>query len=280
MREVEKLKEEILKDYPRLTKDDTFAFACHSGVPCFNDCCGDVNIFLTPYDVIRLKNALGISSQEFLDRYTIMPFDKNLGYPVILLQMTDDERKSCPFVKEDGCSVYNDRPWSCRMYPLGMASPGEGSKDLADEFYFLLKESVCKGFREPKKQTVDEWLADQGIIEYDEMGKDFKDLTLHPFFQEGSKLTPEKIEMFFMVCYNIDRFRDFVFKSSFLNKFEVDEDTVNTVREDDVALLKLGYKWLRFALFGEKSMTVKSDVLADKEQELRMKQKLPPQPGK
>ncbi|MBD3298597.1 MAG: YkgJ family cysteine cluster protein [candidate division Zixibacteria bacterium] len=280
MREVEKLKEEILKDYPRLSKDDTFAFACHSGVPCFNDCCGDVNIFLTPYDVIRLKTALGISSQEFLDRYTLMPFDKNLGYPVILLQMTDDDRKSCPFVKEDGCSVYNDRPWSCRMYPLGMASPGEGSEDLSDEFYFLLKESVCKGFREPKEQTVDEWLVDQGIVEYDEMGRDFKDLTLHPFFQEGSKLTPEKIEMFFMVCYNIDRFRDFVFKSSFLNKFEVDEDTVNAIREDDVALLKLGYKWLRFALFGEKSMTVKGDVLADKEQELRMKQKLPPKAGK
>ena len=94
MREIEKLKEEILKDYPRMGLEDSFTFQCHPGVSCFNECCGDVNIFLTPYDIIRLKNALGIPSQEFLDKYTLMPFDKNLGYPVILLQMEDNEKKS------------------------------------------------------------------------------------------------------------------------------------------------------------------------------------------
>ena len=60
MKEIEKLKETILKDYPRLTRDSEFSFACHPGVPCFNACCGDVNIFLTPYDIIRLKQKLGI----------------------------------------------------------------------------------------------------------------------------------------------------------------------------------------------------------------------------
>jgi len=49
--------------------------------------------------------------------------DKNLQYPVILLQMRDNEKKSCPFVTAEGCSVYPDRPWACRMYPLGLASP-------------------------------------------------------------------------------------------------------------------------------------------------------------
>jgi Fe-S-cluster containining protein len=274
MREIERLKEEILKDYPRMTKKDTFSFACHPGVPCFNDCCADVNIFLTPYDIIRLKNRLGISSQEFLDKYTLMPIDKNLKYPVVLLQMNDDEKKSCPFVGRDGCRVYEDRPWSCRMYPLGLASPKEGHEQVHEDFYFLLREAVCKGFGEQKSQTVDDWLTDQGITDYNEMGEQFKNLTLHPFFESGQNLTPQKIEMFFTVCYNIDKFRDFVFGSTFLEKFEVDSDTQRQIKDDDVELLKFGYQWLRFALFGEKTITIKDNVLTDKEKELKMKQKL------
>ena len=93
MREIEKLKEHILKEHPRLSKESRFKFSCHKNVPCFNECCGDVNIFLTPYDVIRLKRSLGITSTEFLSKYTILPFDKNLKYPVILLKMGDDEKK-------------------------------------------------------------------------------------------------------------------------------------------------------------------------------------------
>jgi len=53
MDSIQNLKEEIMKEYPRLTRDDTFTFACHPGVSCFNQCCRDVNIFLTPYDIIR-----------------------------------------------------------------------------------------------------------------------------------------------------------------------------------------------------------------------------------
>jgi Fe-S-cluster containining protein len=268
MREIERLKEHILKEYPRLTRDSTFTFACHKNVPCFNECCGDVNIFLTPYDIIRLKNNLGISSTQFLKKYTISPFDENLKYPVILLKMNDDEKKSCPFVAEEGCRVYLDRPWSCRMYPLGLASPRADSEPADKEFYFLLEESICKGFNEKRRWTVSEWLKDQGIDEYNEMGEDFKNLTLHRFFQEKGNLTPQKIEMFFLACYDIDRFRDFICNSSFFDKFEVDETTREKINESDVELLGFGYRWLRFALFGEKTQKIKAEILAAKKEEL------------
>ncbi len=269
MKEVEKLKEQILKEYPRLDLNSEFSFACHSGVPCFNKCCADVNIFLTPYDIIRLKNRLGITSAEFLRKYTIAPFDEKLKYPVILFMMTEDDKKACQFVGPQGCTVYEDRPWACRMYPLGMASPGETNQELNKEFYFLLKEDVCKGFNEDRKQTVAEWIKDQGIEEYDKMGEDWKNLTTHPFFQqEDATLTPQKVEMFFTVCYNVDKYRDFVFGSTFLDKFDVDEATVAAIKEDDVALLKFGYKWLRFALFGEKTLAVKSDVIETKKAQM------------
>jgi len=274
MKEIERLKEEILKDYPRLDLDSEFTFACHSGVPCFNACCADVNIFLTPYDIIRLKNRLGITSQEFLDQYTILPMDKNLNYPVVLFRLNDDEKKTCQLVSPEGCTVYEDRPWACRMYPLGLASPKEGNAEVKDDFYFLLKEGVCKGFNEDRKLTVKGWIEDQGIEEYNEMGEDFKNLTLHSFFQESKNLTPDKVEMFFMVCYNIDKFRDFLFGSSFFDKFQVEDDLKAKMKEDDVELLRFGYQWLRFSLFGEKTMTIKTEVVDDKTRELKMKGKL------
>ena len=280
MSEIEKLKEEILKDYPRLTEESVFSFNCHSGVSCFNDCCGDVNIFLTPYDIIRLKNNLGISSSEFLKKYTISPFDQNLKYPVVLLKMQDNERKNCHFVSPEGCTVYDDRPWSCRMYPLGLASPGEDSTELDADFYFLLRESVCKGFDEDRPISVKDWLTNQGITEYQEIGEYFKDLTTHKFFQGEAQLTPKKVEMFHMVCYDIDNFKRFIFESSFFDKFEVDEQTRTAMKDDDVALLKFGYEWLRFSLFGAATMTVKSDIMSAKETELAEKIAKKQQEGK
>jgi len=274
MNEIQRLKEEILKDYPRLDLDSEFNFACHSGVPCFNACCADVNIFLTPYDIIRLKNRLGITSQEFLDQYTILPMDKNLNYPVVLFRLNDDEKKTCQLVGEKGCTVYEDRPWACRMYPLGLASPKEGNEEVKEDFYFLLKEGVCKGFNEDHKQTVADWIMDQGIQEYNEMGELFKDITMHSFFDDANNLTPDKVEMFFMVCYNIDKFRSFLFGSSFFKKFEVADDVRARIKEDDVELLKFGYQWLRFALFGEKTMTISSEIAEDKTRELKMRGKL------
>jgi len=274
MNEVENLKHQILKEYPRLDLDSEFTFSCHPGVTCFNNCCGDVNIFLTPYDVIRLKNRLGISSTELLKKHTIAPMDKNLKYPVILLQMGSNEKKTCPFVADAGCTVYEDRPWACRMYPLGLASPGEDSDELDHEFYFLLKEGVCQGFNESKKQTVRGWLSEQGIAEYNEMGEYFKEITTHKFFRDGGQLTPDKVEIFFLAAYDVDRFRKFVFESSLLKKFIVDDDFLARIKEDDVEMLKFGFQWLRFALFGEPTMKVRTGVVEDKKKELISKGRL------
>jgi Fe-S-cluster containining protein len=261
MKEIERLKEEILRSYPRLSEQSRFTFACAPGVPCFNDCCGDVNIFLTPYDVVRLKNGLGMSSGEFLSRYTVSPFDEDFRYPVILLAMNEDDRKSCPFVGEDGCRVYADRPAACRVYPLGMASPKGGSGSPSEDFYFVFEEGGCRGFEEEKTQTVAEWLADQGIDEYNRMGEYFKELTLHEFFHRGNGLSPQKAEMFFLACYDLDGFRDFLFESTFFEKFEVDPERRERLAEDDAELLRFGHDWLMFALFGEKTLEFNRSVL-------------------
>ena len=53
-----------------LEKDSKIQFLCRPGLSCFTTCCQDVNIFLTPYDILRMKDRLGIPSHEFLDKYT------------------------------------------------------------------------------------------------------------------------------------------------------------------------------------------------------------------
>ena len=258
----QRLQDKILADHPRLGPDDRFKFACHPGVSCYNTCCGDVNIFLSPYDVLRLKKRLGMTSSEFLEKHALMPVQKDMKTPVVVLRMNDDEAKSCPFLKDAGCSLYADRPWPCRMYPLGLAA----RKDTPDgwrgeRFYFLLQEEMCKGHGEPKQWTVREWLDDQGIDVYDEWGEAFKELTLHKFFEEGGTLPPEKMHMFFTACYDLDRFREFVFDSTLLQRFEMDEDFVEEMRYDDDALLRFAFLWLRFSLFGEPTMKPKKGLV-------------------
>ena len=262
MKDIERLKKAILDDYPRMTTEDRFEFRCHPGVSCFNECCGDVNIFLTPFDIIKLKNSLGISSGEFLAKYTISPFDENSKYPVLLFKMQDNEKKNCYFVTEKGCSVYNDRPWACRMYPLGLASPKEEDENSIRKFYFLLKEDICHGHRESKNQSVGDWLDSEGIAEYNEMGELFKQITLHDFFEKGKQLlTPLQVEMFFTACYNIDKFRRFIVESSFLDKFDIDKSTLDKIKTDDIEALKFGFQWIRFSLFGEPSIKIKNEAI-------------------
>ena len=257
----EQLQEKILADYPRLGPDDSFKFGCHPGVSCFNRCCGDVNIFLSPFDVLRLKKRLGMKSTAFLDKYALLPVQKDMTTPVVVLRMNDDQGKSCPFLTDSGCGVYSDRPWPCRMYPLGLAAqkdPPDGWQ--GERFYFLLQEEVCKGLNEPQEWTVRQWFDNQGIDEYDQWGEAYKELTLHKFFETGGTLTPEKMHMLFTACYDLDKFREFVFDSTLLERFDVDEDFVEQMRYDEEALLRFAFLWLRFSLFGDKTVRVREHV--------------------
>ena len=256
--EAKEFKDKILKDYKRMKKTDKFRFSCHPGIPCFNKCCNDVNIFLTPYDIIRLKNRLGITSSEFLDKYTILPIEENLQHPIVMFEM-DKKTKNCKLVGENGCTVYEDRPWSCRMFPVGVASPKERHQEFDEEFYFLLEEDVCEGFKDGKEWTIEEWMENQGVRDYIELGEMFKEISLHDRFLKGRIKEPIKLEMFFTVCYDLDKFRDLVFNSTFFRRFNVDEEKKAKMKDDDVELLKFGFRFLQFSLFGEDTMELTDD---------------------
>lgn len=249
----------FLEDKRQLHEGESFQFTCHPGVPCFNRCCADVNIILTPYDVLQLARRAGLHTRVFLDTYTGNPITKDLQLPMVILKMRDDEDKKCPFVGDRGCTVYEDRPWACRMYPLGMAIPPARAGVDPEPIFFVFEDDHCEGRHQADavEWTAGKWRNDQNLVERDEIERGFRDLVSHPWFIGGRQLDPKRMHMLYTACYDLDTFREFVFESTFLERFELDDDLVEDIKTNDVALLEFAFLWLRFALFREPTVKVR-----------------------
>jgi hypothetical protein len=242
----------------RLSLDDVFTFACDQTVPCFTECCGKLELRLPPYDALRLRRRLGLSGEVFLDRHCIIRHRTDHGLPEVMLAMEREGRKRCPFVTESGCTVYEDRPAACRTYPLGRASTKTVLDGKPSEFYFVVQEAHCKGFEQTRKWTVQEWITDQGLEEYNRQNDRLMELYVFNNRLRGAiRLSPQHIQMYIMALYNPDRFRDFVFNSGFLDKFDLEPDLVGNIQADDEALLEFAFRWLQFALFRQPVLRVR-----------------------
>ncbi|ACV64485.1 protein of unknown function UPF0153 [Desulfofarcimen acetoxidans DSM 771] len=229
------MKEEII-----LNLESKFNFSCHQGLECFKQCCRNINIFLSPYDVLRMKNKLGLTSQEFLNLHTLRLSFQKQRFPLVLIKMKEDENLVCPFITSYGCMVYQERPWACRIAPVDMLGNGQ--------FGFIFKPARCHGLKEAKEQTVDEWMQEQGLGIYDQMEESFKDLPALIEFS-GEKEHDGKIgELIFLVCYNTDEFKYKLFSLSFVDKLSISKEVVGKIRDDDVQLMKFGFEWLRSVL--------------------------------
>jgi len=243
-------RENEMQNPSRLDKEHIFRFECNPGSPCYTKCCRDVTIALTPYDVVRIKKALNIDSDSFIENYTILlPKPKKL-IPLVILKMQKDDKK-CPFVTPEGCSIYDDRPWACRMYPLDINDDGT--------YRIIGKSNECLGLFSPKQYKIEDWLVTQGVAAYDEMSKLVSQVILPLTVYEHEITNPQIAKMIFMSLYNLDKFREFVFNSKFLEKLTVSENRINDIKTDDIALLEFAIDWIKFGIFGEKTFFVKKD---------------------
>jgi len=237
----------------KLSMMDHFQFRCHSGLKCFTGCCADVNIYLGPYDVVRLKNRLGLTSSEFLQKYAYLLASQNQIIPLVILKMNDDQGKKCPFVTAEGCSVYEDRPWPCRMYPLDM--------DAEEKFSIIADPAKCLGLNEQSDMRVIEWVEDQGVMDYQRAHNYYSEILDNPKLGELD-VTSDKIkQMILMATYDLDKFRDFIFESRFLTIFDLEDHFIEQIRVDDTELLRFGLDWIKFGLFAEKTLNIKPEVL-------------------
>jgi Fe-S-cluster containining protein len=223
-------------------------FSCHPHIDCFTACCADLQLVLTPYDVLRMKKRLHITAGEFLERYTLPHDGVDHPLPLIRLKMREEGGHRCPFVGPEGCVIYEDRPGACRLYPFGRgASVGLSGRE--EEFYFLVSESHCRGFQEDKEWTVDEWIDDQGARLYNEMNRPWMDIVANKTSPVNA-LNDEKRAMFHLASYDLDRFREFVLRTKFLKVFRLNSEERDKMAVDDVELMKLAMRWLGFALCG------------------------------
>ena len=232
----------------RLQATDTFHFSCHSKLSCFNTCCRNKHLPLTPYDILRIKNNLGIHSDDFLARYVVYRPDPESGFPILSIKMVQEETV-CPFVTQEGCAIYADRPTACRLYPLGRSSGIDPEGGQPKEFYALLHITGCHGLREGKAWSVAQWVTDQGLSPYNPMNDKMLEVLFHPRRDPSMPLSEAQQQKVMVACYNLDLFREFVFNTPFLEQFEIDDNTAHRVKTDDTALLNLGVAFLKKALY-------------------------------
>jgi len=236
----------------------TFQFLCHKDISCFTECCGDLDLVLTPYDIVRIKNRLHIPSPAFLDRYTETKWNKHPRFPIINLKMDSDPHHRCPFVTADGCTIYEDRPGACRIYPIGRAALKVDKEKETREKFFLVDEEHCLGFREDREWSLEEWMANEGVDEYNAMNDQWLEIVTSQKSFGKKEDIPRKIQMFYMASYNLDRFKRLIFETRFFDLFQVKAEKIEALATDDVPLMQFAFDWLRFSLFGEKTIEIKS----------------------
>jgi len=235
-----------------------FSFSCHPGVACYMSCCRNVDMYLFPYDIIRLKNGLGVNSETFMHDFTRLGKGAHPFFPSVMLKL-EGTSNVCPFLGGDGCTVYQDRPSSCRTYPLERAVDRDPAARGENEFYFLTDHSYCLGHQEEKQFTVKEWVRNQRIHDYNLMNDLWAQVdtlfATNPWQGEGSG--GPKQQMAFMVCYNIDGFRQFVKANNVLRQYRIAKDWKKRINTEDSELLKFGFEWLKLMLGGRSSLLLR-----------------------
>jgi hypothetical protein len=246
----------------QLDENHVFKFRCYKGIDCFNACCKSIDIMLTPYDILRLKQRLGMTSTEFLKKYTVpFEFGKNSIAGVRLLSR--EGTTECRFVTDEGCSVYEDRPTACRYYPVGLLSLRRSDENFDRMSFALVEEEHCHGHREDREISIKDYRKEQGLEEYDEHGRGWRQLVLKMKSAGPAIGTPSKasLQFFFMACYDIDRFREFVRSDGFKSTFDVEPAELENLYTDDLALLKFGERMILQIMFGEETIARKADAV-------------------
>jgi uncharacterized protein len=120
---------------------------------------------------------LGISSSEFLLQYTLPYEMEQSGIAGVKLRPVENGT-ACQFMKPEGCGVYGDRPTACRYYPVALLSMRKQDEYTDTQSYALVKEDHCLGHNEPRNITIDPYRKEQGLEEYNELARGWRQLIL------------------------------------------------------------------------------------------------------
>lgn len=241
----------MIEDLPCLAPQEKFCFACGPSQPCFNRCCNQLSLPLTPYDLIRLCHNLEMPSREFLQTFTAMRRQPETGLPEFHLRMIESPDAPCPFVSPAGCAVYDDRPGACRAYPLGRGARMD--KNGPVERFFLVGEDHCCGFGNGPIYTPAEWLASQGMDRYIYFNDRYMRL-LSLIHASGSPIPSRLLGMADLSLWQMDNFAELLDKTSLPTQLEGSYAQQDNLHDLTVAgaeaRLEFGLSWLELLLFG------------------------------
>ena len=247
-------------------------FECRKGIACWNACCSNIDISLTPYDILRLKQRLEITSNDFLLHYTLPYEMEQNGIAGVKLRPVKSGT-ACRFMTPEGCSVYGDRPTACRYYPVALLSMRKQDEYTDTQSYALVKEEHCLGHDEPRNITIDAYRREQGLEEYDELARGWRQLILKKKSSGPSVGKPSKrsLQLYFMVCYDLDTFRSFVTSEGFTELYDLSVEETNKIVADETALMQFGFRFIKQVLFGENSIVMKQAATERRQQRIQEK---------
>ena len=247
-------------------------FQCRKGIACWNTCCSKIDISLTPYDILRLKQRLNLSSGEFLQQYTVPYEMEREGITGVKLRPVKNG-SACRFMTPEGCSVYEDRPTACRYYPVTLLSMRRQDEYTDIQSLALMKEDHCLGHNEAHDLSVEEYRAEQGVVEYDELARGWHQLILKSRSSGPAAGKPSKrsLQLFFMVCYDLDRFRSFVVSPGFRELYDLNTQETIEILGDDTRLMLFGFRFLKQVLFGENTIPMMHDAATHRMEQYREK---------
>lgn len=173
-----------------------------------SQCCrgmGDT-VVLDPLDIYRLSGRLGRSFDALLEDCVGLHVEEGMILPHLLMT---GEKDCCVFLNEGGrCSIHEDRPGLCRIFPLGR-SYEEGSLR-----YFLLEECPKEG---RQKIKIRKWLDTPELQKNQQFLMDWH--KLRRALQERMGREPEKRKEYNLFMLRLFFSKPYVREADFYSQF-------------------------------------------------------------
>ena len=109
----------------------------------------------------------------------------------------------------------------------------------------------------------------------DEMNKKWLRLIMRrTSFGHQANLSEQAKRMFFMASTDLNHFRRFIFESSFLDTYVLDEKLIEKIKDDDVELMLFSFDYLAHSLFGAHvpGMNIKEEKIKEKVAQIKQRQ--------